>query len=105
MSPSIDSSQLNTLSAAYSSPQLNRTFEHTITSTPPKPSQEDVKVKVAYLSELRKLVPVLQTDINIFLTEQMEEDKKASESQGRQLSDKEAKEEANYGEEVVEDDA
>jgi hypothetical protein len=35
----------------------------------------------------------------------MEEDKKAAEAQGRQLSDKEAKEEENYGEEVVEEDA
>jgi hypothetical protein len=100
-----DPSQMNTLSAAYSSPQLNRTFEHTIHSTPPNPSQQDVKTKVAYLSELRNLVPELQNDINVFLTQQMEEDKKAAEAQGRQLSDKEAKEEENYGEEVVEEDA
>ncbi|KAL4905156.1 hypothetical protein BDW74DRAFT_178162 [Aspergillus multicolor] len=93
------------LSAAYTSPQLNRTFEHTINSPAPSPSDENVKVKVAYLSELRKLVPTLQNDINVFLTERMEEDKKAAEAQGRGLSEKEAKEEENYGEEVVEDDA
>ncbi|KAL4784067.1 EKC/KEOPS complex, subunit Gon7 [Aspergillus varians] len=104
MAPSTDS-QLNRLHAAYTSPQLNRTFEHTINSTAPNPSDENVKVKVAYLSELRKLVPVLQNDINVFLTERMEEDKKAIAAQGRQLSEKEAKEEENYGEEVVEDDA
>ena len=105
MAPSTDHSRTNTFSAAYSSPQLNGTFEHTIHSTPPNPSQQDVKTKVAYLSELRKLVPELQNDINVFLTQQMEEDKKAAEAQGRQLSEKEAKEEENYGEEVVEDDA
>ncbi|KAL4957184.1 EKC/KEOPS complex, subunit Gon7 [Aspergillus filifer] len=96
---------LNTISAAYTSPQLNRTFEHTITAPAPNPSDDNVKVKVAYLSELRKLVPELQNDINVFLTGRMEEDKKAAEAQGKKLSEKEAKEEENYGEEVVEDDA
>jgi hypothetical protein len=46
----------------------------------------------------------LQDEINVFLTERMEEDKKEAEAQGRQLSAKEAKEEENYGEEVVEED-
>ncbi|KAL4876645.1 Gon7 family-domain-containing protein [Aspergillus karnatakaensis] len=98
-------SQSNCLQATYNSPLLNRTFEHPINAAAPNPSEQSVKVKVAYLSELRKLVPVLQNDINVFLTEQMEEDKKAAEAQGRKVSEKEAKEEANYGEEVVEDDA
>ncbi|KAL4803173.1 EKC/KEOPS complex, subunit Gon7 [Aspergillus unguis] len=94
-----------TLQAAYTSPELNRAFSHTVNAPAPNPSDENVQAKVAYLSELRKLVPTLQNDINIFLTERMEEDKKAAEAQGRQLSEKEAKEEENYGEEVVEDDA
>ncbi|KAL3437062.1 EKC/KEOPS complex, subunit Gon7 [Aspergillus tetrazonus] len=102
---SISSSQSNRLQAQYTSPQLNRTFEHTINSPAPSPSEENIKVKVAYLSELRKLVPALQNDINLFLTERMEVDKKTAEAQGRQLSEKEAKEEENYGEEVVDDDA
>ncbi|KAL5000978.1 EKC/KEOPS complex, subunit Gon7 [Aspergillus recurvatus] len=101
----IPSPQSNRLQAQYTSPQLNRTFEHTINSAAPSPLDENVKVKAAYLSELRELVPALQNDINIFLTERMEEDKKAAEAQGRQLSEKEAKEEENYGEEVVDDDA
>ncbi|KAL4742639.1 EKC/KEOPS complex, subunit Gon7 [Aspergillus similis] len=99
------SSQPNRLQARYTSPQLNRTFEHAINSPAPSPSDENVKVKVAYLSELRKLVPALQNDINLFLTERMEVDKKIAEAQGRQLSEEEAKEEENYGEEVVDDDA
>lgn len=57
------------------------------------------------MSELRDLAPKLQNDINVFLTERMEDDKKTAEAQGQRVSEKEAKEEANYGEEVVEDDA
>ncbi|KAL4749138.1 hypothetical protein BDW72DRAFT_141663 [Aspergillus terricola var. indicus] len=102
---STPSSQSNRLQAQYTSPQLNRTFEHTVNSPAPSPSDENIKVKIAYLSELRKLVPALQNDINLFLTERMEVDKKIAEAQGCQLSEKEAKEEENYGEEVVDDDA
>ncbi|KAL2703771.1 hypothetical protein AAEP93_004842 [Penicillium crustosum] len=64
------------LNAVYTSPQSTETFEHS-------------------------LVPKLQDQINAFLTERMEEDKQV---QG-QISAQEAKEEENYGEEVVEDDA
>lgn len=104
MAPVTDSHSSH-LRAEYTSPELGRTFEHTIKSPAPSPSDQNTQTKVAYLSELRKLVPVLQNDINVFLTDRMEEDKKAAEAQGRQLSEKEAKEEENYGEEVVEDDA
>lgn len=93
----------NKLHAAYVAPDQSRTFEHSISS--PLPSADAVSQKVTYLAELRKLVPTLQNDINVFLTERMEEDKKAAEAQGRKVSDKEAKEEENYGEEVVEEDA
>ncbi|KAF7595272.1 hypothetical protein BBP40_006772 [Aspergillus hancockii] len=93
----------NYLRAVYSAPQATETFKHSISS--PVPAPENVQSKVAYLSELRKLVPTLQNDINVFLTERMEEDKKAAEAQGCQLSEKDRKEEENYGEEVVEDDA
>ncbi|KAG0156598.1 hypothetical protein PDIDSM_3779 [Penicillium digitatum] len=64
------------LNAVYTAPQSTETFEHS-------------------------LVPKLQVQINIFLTERMEEDKKV---QGK-FSEQEAKEEENYGEEVIEDDA
>jgi hypothetical protein len=103
MATNTSSDQANCLRAVYSAPQSTETFEHSISS--PVPSSENVQSKVAYLSELRKLVPTLQNDINVFLTERMEEDKKSAEAQGRQLSEKERKEEENYGEEVVEEDA
>ncbi|KAI9930199.1 hypothetical protein AWENTII_003318 [Aspergillus wentii] len=93
--------QPNTLHAVYSPPSgTTHTFQHHISSPPPS----DVKAKVAYLSELRELAPKLQDEINVFLTQRMEEDKQAAEAQGRKVSEKEAKEEANYGEEVVEED-
>ncbi|RAL08567.1 uncharacterized protein BO97DRAFT_353665 [Aspergillus homomorphus CBS 101889] len=97
------------LRAVYSAPQQqSRTFEQPIAAPLPSSagssSSDNVKAKVTYLAELRKQVPTLQNEINVFLTEKMEEDKKAADAQGRQLSEKEAKEEENYGEEVVEED-
>ncbi|KAB8266747.1 Gon7 family-domain-containing protein [Aspergillus minisclerotigenes] len=107
MAAGTSSTQSNPLCAVYSAPQSTQTFEHSISSPLPSTdlSPENVQTKVAYLSELRKLVPNLQNDINVFLTERMEEDKKLAEAQGRQLSEQERKEEENYGEEVVEEDA
>lgn len=102
-----NNSSQQVLRAVYESSQPStRTFEYMLSSpiASSKSLAENTKVKVAYLTELRSLVPKLQDEINSFLTERMEEDKKEAEAQGRQLSAKEAKEEANYGEEVVEED-
>ena len=110
-------SNTTTLRAVYTSPQPSipsQTFQHQLSSPPVNTSDtsssspsspETVKAKVAYLSELRHLVPRLQDEINVFLTERMEEDKKSAEAQGSRQSEKEAKEEENYGEEVVEEDS
>ncbi|KAJ5787007.1 EKC/KEOPS complex subunit Gon7 [Penicillium paradoxum] len=84
------------LSAVYTAPQATETFEHVISTT-----TGTLAAKQAHLSALQALVPKLQDEINVFLTQRMEEDKKA---QG-QLSAQEAKEEENYGEEVIEEDA
>lgn len=98
----------NSLRAVYASPQPStQTFQHQLSSPPltsDTSSPDSVKTKVAYLAELRQLVPKLQDEINVFLTERMEEDRKAAEAQGKKGSDKEAKEEENYGEENVEED-
>ncbi|KAF4770917.1 EKC/KEOPS complex subunit Gon7 [Penicillium solitum] len=83
------------LNAVYTAPQSTETFEHVISTT-----TGTLADKQAHLSALQSLVPKLQDQINVFLTERMEEDK----VQG-QISAQEAKEEENYGEEVVEDDA
>lgn len=67
--------------------------------------------KTAYLAELRKATAKMQEQINTELTTRMEEDKarEASDANGNSASKgkgvvDEAKEEDNYGEEVVEED-
>ncbi|OJJ47070.1 hypothetical protein ASPZODRAFT_1888916 [Penicilliopsis zonata CBS 506.65] len=87
------------LHAAYTAPcpPTAHTFAAPLSSAPTK--TQDVQAKTAYLAELRSKVTVLQGDINVFLTERMEEDKTAAEAQGRTVSEQEAKEEENYGEE------
>ncbi|RAH71743.1 uncharacterized protein BO66DRAFT_390594 [Aspergillus aculeatinus CBS 121060] len=97
------------LQAIYTAPhQQSQTFTQPIAAPLPAAaaatSSTDpahTQTKIAYLAELRKQVPALQNEINIFLTEKMEEDKRAADGQ---LSEKEAKEEANYGEEVVDEE-
>ncbi|KAI5286939.1 hypothetical protein KEM54_006372 [Ascosphaera aggregata] len=68
-------------------------------------SSDRVACKVAYLNELRELVPQMQADINTFLTARMDADKAAL-GGGENAEDrkKEEEEEAKYGEENVEDD-
>lgn len=84
------------LQALYTAPDTTKSFQFSIPS-----STDTASTKAAHLAALRSELPKLQDEINVYLTARMEEDKKA---QG-QLSEKEAKEEENYGEEVVEDDA
>lgn len=93
------------LHALYTSPRpTTHLFQHQLSSPLPSESS-DMKAKTSYLSELKNLITTLQGEINTFLTERMEEDKKSAEAQGKKVSEQEAKEEENYGEEVVEDDA
>ncbi|QKX59818.1 uncharacterized protein TRUGW13939_06960 [Talaromyces rugulosus] len=91
-----------TISASYASPEpsLARTFQHEIAA--PLRRDHSVAEKKAYLSELRGLVTLVQAEVNVFLTERMEEDKKAA---GAKDAERDAKEEQNYGEENVEEDA
>lgn len=102
------------ISASYSSPQpphTTYTFRHEIAAPFPSSSsddkkQESVATKKAYLSELRGLVTLVQAEVNVFLTERMEEDKqRAGGGATGNDAEQEAKEEENYGEENVEDDA
>lgn len=97
------------LSASYSSPQpphTSYTFRHEIAAPLDTTNkQQSVTAKKAYLSELRGLVTLVQAEVNVFLTERMEEDKnRAGEGAGKD-AEQEEKEEENYGEENVEDEA
>ncbi|KAF2839670.1 hypothetical protein M501DRAFT_1003119, partial [Patellaria atrata CBS 101060] len=91
------------LTASYTSPNISlpKQFSHDI--LPPAPSSSPMSANnVAHLSALRSSVLQLQSSINDFLTQKMEEDKASSATNGHVALD-EAKEEQNYGEEVVED--
>ncbi|OCL03885.1 hypothetical protein AOQ84DRAFT_301913 [Glonium stellatum] len=86
------------VTAHYNSPGRNpKDFVHSLPELSSNPSTAD---RTAYLSKLRAEVVELQSSINVFLTQKMEEDNVAS---GKSAVD-DVKEEENYGEEVVEDD-
>lgn len=86
-----------------------RTFHHPVSSllrVATSSGEETTWTKTAHLAELKGVVTEMQGEINLFLTERMEEDKKALVVLGStQDAEQEAKEEANYGEEAIEDDA
>lgn len=91
------------LSARYVSPS-NEAF--TISQKLPAPAGEATKERIAYLGALRKATAEVQEQINKELTMRMEDDK-AREARGENVTAQavdEAKEEDNYGEEVVEED-
>lgn len=101
-----DSHQI--VSATYQSPS-NAAF--TFFEKIPTPATTLPKDKVAYLSALRKATAAMQEHINTELTARMEEDKARQPSTATSGKDTaktvvvdEAKEEDNYGEEVVEED-
>ena len=87
------------LKADYRSPASSKTFHHALPSLATSSTTE----KTQYLSTLRKSVTQLQEEVNAFLTGKMEEDKALTAKAGIKVDDK--KEEQNYGEEGVEDDA
>lgn len=65
----------------------------------PLPANYSTKAKTEYLSALRASITKIQGDINTFLTQKMDEDKQSASSAVPVVDD--AKEEENYGEEVV----
>ncbi|KAB8346332.1 hypothetical protein FH972_023376 [Carpinus fangiana] len=89
------------LTASYKAPNGTQEFTHAVTTPPSTPSTEDTAV---YLGLLRKYTAQMQSEMNTFLTQKMDEDRKTAESTGSNSTPKidEAKEEENYGEEVDE---
>jgi Gon7 family len=95
------------LSASYNSP-TNKPF--TYNEKLPNPATSAPTDRAAYLSKLRAATVELQKNINAELTQRMEEDKLRAGEGTTEASTKqgvvdESKEEENYGEEVMEDDA
>lgn len=87
------------LTATYNSPTSE---PFTITHTLPAPASASVSDKSQYLSSLRQAVSATQDQINKELTSRMEEENSRS-ANGAKAVD-EAKEEENYGEEVVQEE-
>ena len=92
----------NALKAVYSAPSVKQTLS---SSLPSLPAALDVEQKTAYLSALRASVTTMQSDINVLLTQKMEEDK-ASECRkdGVKSATQDDRAEELYGEEDVEDE-
>ncbi len=87
-----------TLKAQYASPRTTSTFVHPLDA--PQTSQS-AKEKTSYLSALRTSVTKLQEEVNIFLTQKMEEDKTLLIDRGEKTDDKQ--DEDNYGEEMIDE--
>ena len=86
------------LSAEYCDFSGTTPFSHDLTSLPPNHSTE---AKTAYLSSLRTAVTKLQNEVNVFLTKKMEMEKQVPNKLASSVDD--AKEEENYGEEVLDE--
>lgn len=99
------------LTAEYTNPSAaSKSFTHALPACPFDPSASE---KTTLLSALRSAVTELQSEINEFLTQKMEEDKAGALTAGAEMhggdkaggeeeGDSEAEEEG-YGEEKVED--
>lgn len=97
MAHSTDKAQAS-LIAAYTSPNETKQFEHLVPS--PQVDSDgnvDTTAKTEYLSQLRASTKKLQEDINTYLTQKMEEDKKAGAETIKGKTADEVEEE-NYGE-------
>lgn len=96
----------NPSSLSESQEPETRDFQRQIALSPDQTSETNGTVaKSAYLSELRSQVASLQDEINVFLTEKMEQDKAlAEQANGAATAAMDEGEEENYGEEVVADD-
>ncbi|PGH00120.1 hypothetical protein AJ79_08303 [Helicocarpus griseus UAMH5409] len=92
------SGQTHTFTRPLSS-SLSRIPAGTTTASPERAS---TIAKTAYLSELRGAVTALQGEINEFLTARMEEDNNRSNQAAK--SERERREEENYGEEVMDEE-
>ncbi|KAI1629098.1 EKC/KEOPS complex, subunit Gon7 [Exophiala viscosa] len=98
------------LRAEYQSPTGSKDFQHAISAPASQDTKPlDTRAKTKYLSDLRASSRKLQEDINKFLTEKMEEDKKAqgqvtTKGTSNQKAEEELEEET-YGEEAPEDDS
>ncbi|KAL8346538.1 hypothetical protein RB601_003786 [Gaeumannomyces tritici] len=100
-----DSKHISVVSATYKSP-TNEPFaaaSDITTATPVPPSAAlSLEDKTKFLQDLRASVSAVQEQVNKELTRRMDDDKAREATAGNPVD--EAKEEQNYGEEVVDED-
>ena len=94
----------NALTASYASPSSAQVFSSSLPSLPKELNEQDVQKKTEYLAALRSQATQMQSDINTFLTQRMEEDKAAESGSSGKSNVQEDKEEEMYGEEDPEND-
>lgn len=91
---------MSNLTATYTSPDSSpHTISLPLPATTPDPT---TSARVAHLASLQSSIKTLQADLNAFLTQKMDDDKAAGVAKAGKVDD--AKEEENYGEEIVEGD-
>lgn len=89
---------MSDLKAEYTAPgSAPESFKLPLSSCSRQPSTDE---RTAYLTSLRTSITDIQAQINVFLTQKMEEDNQKAGAAAAQ----DAKEEENYGEETVEED-
>lgn len=84
------------ISAKYRSQKSSEAFAQKL---PTLPKENDAKTKMEYLSALRSSLVQMQSDVNVFLTKKMEEEKSSNAYKGDSRKSLEEKEEEMYGEE------
>ena len=93
------------LTASYTSPTVSKVFSLAL---PAVPTSDSVDEKTAFVAAVRVNTSQMQDDINVFLTQKMEEDKAqeiaAAGGDLKKNAKEEEREEEMYGEEDVGED-
>lgn len=89
------------MTATYRAPDSSHSFAADL---PVLSKTSAVKEKTTYLSALRANVSKIQSEVNSFLTEEMEKEKAAQAGSSSKTASDETKEEEMYGEEDPEND-
>ncbi|KAK4634422.1 hypothetical protein CLAFUW4_01245 [Fulvia fulva] len=92
----------SSLVAHYKSPHATQSFSSELPHLPEDGANVEQQ-KTAYLAALRANTTKLQDEVNVYLTQKMDEDKVAESARGKSSKDMEEREENMYGEEDPEE--
>lgn len=98
----VSSPNMSQLTAVYTSPSSTHTMAAAL---PSNPDPANLESKTAFLSALRSNLTTLQSQVNDFLTEKMEQDKAVVVAGAREMGNRDEDEKAEelYGEEAEEE--